>query len=226
MPEDIFLQLPNSRQKQDRRRSEVWMCSTPEKLNTEELGSSLVLHQLPCFLFLLCSSLWTGIFAFDFLPVLLLPILWFVAPIDAWTRPRKGLLKEKCIISNVCLLGPANDPPRKETVPHLCRPPDKVSKEVVLPVHYLAVTVHEHLSLKHWKILNNLSPHPYVEWTACVTCCEQGEKGYFKTHANLLLSLLWLEEIGDILLKWKAYVICGIHHHSYLSSSKHQLTVN
>lgn len=118
------------------------MCSTPEKLNIEEWGSSVVLHRLPCFLFLLCSSLWTGIFTFDFLPVLLLPILWFVAPIEAWTRPRKGLSKEKCTISNVCLLGPANDPSRKETPPHLPRPPDKVSKEVVLPVHYLAV--HEH----------------------------------------------------------------------------------
>lgn len=152
--------------------SEVWMCSTPEKLNIEEWGSILVLHLLPRFLFLLCSSLWTGIFTFDFLPVLLLPILWFVAPIEAWNSPRKGLSKEKCTISNVCLLGPANDPPR---------PPDKVSKEVVLPVHYLAVTVHDHFQrfvIKALETPQQSFPSPLL-WL------------------NNLYHLLWTGERGD-----------------------------
>lgn len=48
----------------------------------------------------------------------------------------------RCTISSVCLPGipgPANDPPGKETPSHC-----KVSKEAVLPAHYLAVRAHEH----------------------------------------------------------------------------------
>lgn len=161
-------------------------------------------------------------FHIRFFPSLLLPILWFVAPIEAWTRPRKGLSKEKCTISNVCLLGPANDPSRKETPPHLPRPPDKVSKEVVLLVHYLTVTVHEHFQRFVFKGTWNSSTifplTPTLSEQPVSLAVNRGKGRWIKMHANLLLSLLWLEEIGDILLKWNAvlfveFTITPIFHH-------------
>ena len=154
LPEDTFLHLPISKQKQERRRTEVWIHSTREKLTMEEWTSSLILNLcFPASSLLFCSSLWTGIFhiRFSLSPAPCYPLIYSFNRGLELAKARfieRGMESLRCTIKNGFLLGmpgPGERSTRKETPPHLLRPPSKVPKAAaVLPVHYLALSACEH----------------------------------------------------------------------------------